>query len=93
MQRKMKLIYKLLEYMECHGRGEGLLPLEISGYTDAEVNYHIGLCQQAGYMEVQGVSGKEEPFKRYAMLNLTWAGHEALDQHRGLASQQIPVSS
>ena len=37
MQRKMKLIYKLLEYVECHGNGEGLLPPEISGYTDVEV--------------------------------------------------------
>ena len=87
MQRKMKLIYKLLEYVECHGTGEGLLPPEISGYTDTDVNYHIGLCNQAGYLEVEDVSGKEEPFKRYAMFNLTWAGHEALGQHRGLASQ------
>ena len=82
----MKLIYKLLEYVECHGTVDGLLPPEVSGYTDAEVHYHVGLCQQAGYMEVAGVSGKEEPFKRYAMYNLTWPGHEALDQHRGLAS-------
>ena len=87
MQRKMKLIYKLLEYVECRGNGEGLLPPEISGYTDVEVHYHIGLCDQAGYLEVEGVSGREELFKRYAMFNLTWAGHEALGRHRGLASQ------
>ena len=48
-------------------------------YRDAEINYHIGLCMQAGYLEAE-----YEPIDRtYQIINLTWDGHEELDRHRG----------
>ena len=39
------------------------------GYTCAQVQYHIDLCEQAGYL----VTNQGYP------VALTWAGHEALE--------------
>ena len=79
MKRKMTLIYKILEWTESHADGDPKTPPEIQGYQDAEINYHIGLCIQAGYLEAN-----YRPIDRtYRIINLTWDGHEALDRHRG----------
>ena len=52
---------------------------QMEEYRDAEINYHIGLCMQAGYLEAE-----YEPIDRtYRIINLTWDGHDKLDRHRG----------
>ena len=79
----MKLIRQILEYVEANGNGEPLDPPDIPDHTPIEVNYHIGLCAQAGYLEVTVVSGKEERHRRYVIYELTWAGHEELAAFRG----------
>ena len=79
MRRYMKLIKKLLIHAEQRGNGEDILPPELPDYTDKEIHYHVGLCGQAGYLDIRSVSGAEEAFTRYTIGNLTWAGHEALD--------------
>ena len=82
MKRHMQLIQQLLKHAECRGGGAGVHPPELAGYTDQQVQYHVGLCVQAGYIEATLISGKEEPYRRYLMGNLTWAGHEALSDLR-----------
>lgn len=72
MKRYMTLIRAVLEYVECHGDSEFLSPPEVDGYTPAQVDYHIQLCEQAGYLETQ--SGYPSA--------LTWEGHNALDKTR-----------
>ena len=80
MERKMKLIYKLLEYMASCDR-PARVP-EIEGYTDEQVHYHVGLCSQAGYMEIGKPGFGPEGIRYSSMDRLTWAGHEALDKWR-----------
>ena len=82
MQRQMKLVLKLLLHAERKNDSRLVLPPEFDEYTVEQVNYHMGLCNEAGYMRVEKVSGSEEPYPRYAMGNLTWMGHEALDRLR-----------
>ena len=72
MKRYMALIRIILEYVECHGDTEYLSPPEVKGYTPDQVWYHIDLCQQAEYIKPR--KGRPQ--------NLTWAGHNALDQMR-----------
>ena len=82
MQRYMGLIQKLLEWVEEHGNGE---PIDVPRLCDHEpkvVHYHAGLCDEAGYLHVQKISGSEEPYARYAVGQLTWNGHEALARFR-----------
>ena len=78
MKRKMILIQKILEWTESHADDEPKMPPEIQGYQDAEINYHIGLCLQAGYLEADCQTSDQT----YRIINLTWDGHEVLDPHR-----------
>ena len=78
MKRKMKLIKKILEWTEHYADGDPKHPPEMEEYRDAEINYHINLCLQAGYLEAA-----YEPIDRtYRIINLTWDGHEELDRRR-----------
>ena len=82
MQRKMKLIRKLLEYTEMSPTEDPLPIPEINDYSEAEVHYHLELCEEAGYLMLyQPIS--EGPERRFrGILRMTWAGHEALDGMR-----------
>ena len=74
MQRHRQLILKLLEFAVDQTNGD-VQPPEIPGYTAQQVQYHVELCSQAGYMKVRKLGGKKA---RYRILSLTWQGHEAL---------------
>ena len=43
--------------------------------THLQVQHHIGLCQQGGWLEVRKIGGKSP---RYLILRLTLKGHEKL---------------
>ena len=81
MKRKMTLIHKILEWTESHADGDPKTPPEIQGYQDTEVNYHIGLCLQAGYLEADYQNSDQTSDQTYKIINLTWDGHEVLDPH------------
>ena len=82
MQRKMKLIRKLLKRAEM-SQSEDAIPIpEFDDYSEAEVHYHVGLCHEAEYMVVY-LPRAEEPGRRFqGIIRLTWAGHETLDSMR-----------
>lgn len=73
MKRYMDLILAILEYIECDGNGRLLCPPEVKGYTPQQVEYHVELCAQAGFIKV---SDK----KRDLIRSLTWQGHEELER-------------
>ena len=78
MQRKMKLVRKILEYVEMSNTEDRLNVPEFDDYSEAEVQYHVGLCEEAGYLVLPQL--REEPIRRFSgIFRLTWAGHEALD--------------
>lgn len=82
MERDCALIQWLLEHV---AQKRTVAPTTVPNckrYTQEQLNYHIGLCQQAGYLDADIVSGAEERFPRYGVRRLTWAGHEALDAFR-----------
>ena len=79
MKRKMKLIYKILKWAECNADGHPQPSPEMDGYRDPEINYHVGLCLQAGYLEAE----YRPVDQTYRIIKLTWEGHNELDRHRG----------
>ncbi len=82
MQRKMKLIYKLLEHLERRHDDDPIPLPEIDGYSEEQVHYHVGLSVEAGYL-VAGAATSTPEGRRFATLErLTWTGHEALDKKR-----------
>ena len=76
MKRYMELIHMILHYTEENATGKPLMEPSYNGYTPEQIRYHIELCSQAGYLQVQ------ESGKRRRILNLTWKGQEELERSR-----------
>ena len=62
----------ILRYVEERATGRPLQEPRYEGYNLEQVRYHIELCHQAGYLNVQA-SGK-----RQRIISLTWKGQEEL---------------
>jgi predicted transcriptional regulator len=74
MKRDMDLIRNILLELEKKESATSWVTISIDGYTDDQVNYHIGLLSEAGFIEA----------KKYSdglcmVRNLTWKGHEFLE--------------
>ena len=78
MKRHRKLIRLILQYAESNASGSPLDPPNLEGFTLGEVNYHIGLCDEAKFLHVASTKSADDP-RQYRILNLTWKGHEILD--------------
>lgn len=81
MKRDMDLIRKILLAIEAHAEPYSWeVPIEIEGYSDKEVSYHIKLLLEAGLIEARGLKGTG--VITWAINGLTWAGHEFLEASR-----------
>ena len=71
MKRDMSLVKQILKHIEKHAPGErGFLPHpDIEGYNSDEVEYHIRLCSQAGFVDLNDTG---------YIIELTWQGHNTL---------------
>ena len=78
MKRYMELIRRLLAHIE---QGNLTIP-EWSDYTPKQVHYHIGLCYEAGYIDVEKAFELNVEYQKYRILRLLWDGHNALDELR-----------
>ena len=57
MRRYRDLIQTILEYAECQGNGRPLPPPEVKDYSPAQVEYHVDLCLQAGFVKTSEAPG------------------------------------
>ncbi len=81
MRRHSSLIYRIFRFVEQNCEiGRPLDPPVFDSFTEQEVGYHVMLCAQAGYLDVEEVESRN-PY-RYLIRHLNWAGHEALGQYR-----------
>ena len=94
MKLQPNLIVKILEYGEEHADG-GLTPCfpKLEGFTNQQVNEHLKLCEEYGYVEIEkwgALRNEEGQFlgDRYSIKRLTIHGHAQLEEvrrptHRG----------
>ena len=80
MKREMELIRQILLEIEKRPYDQGLIDLEIPGYTSSQVSYHVLLLKDAGLIEAIDFSTFAGPDWRPSRL--TWQGHEFLDASR-----------
>ena len=76
MKRDMELIRKILCYVEKNATCT--MPVRLPSFDShsAEaVEYHVKLCEQAGYLELHHPELMDEEL---GILCLTWDGHERL---------------
>ena len=81
MKRCMEIIRKILEYAEAQ---ESLWfdPPHVEGVEPERVHYHVGLCGQAGLLDIDDNSVHNVAYPRYRIEGLTWQGHEELKRMR-----------
>ena len=55
---------------------------EFECYSKQEVNYHIGLCYEAGFLHVHRDTSLGSVIAIYQIRNLTWEGHLELEEEK-----------
>jgi Hypothetical protein (DUF2513) len=82
MRRDLELIRKMVMAIEDAPSGWAPHPLEIEGYTSAQIGYHAYLLIDAGLANGQDCTdgGSEGP--EGFISKLTWTGHEFADAAR-----------
>ena len=82
MRRKMKLVRKILEYVEMQTSEDAIPVPEVRDYSEAEVHYHVGLCEEAGYLVLYQPDSNLQGRRFPGIARMTWDGHEALERMR-----------
>ena len=83
MKRDMDLARKILFAIEnCNDPLGPQNSLEVDGYPDNVVAYHIKILAQAGLIEAQDVSEMGTDGFQWWAGSLTWEGHEFLEAAR-----------
>lgn len=80
MKRDMDLIRDILFAVEAHGSSGGFVRVAIEGHSDDEINYHMVLLKDAGFMECVVLESSDGIMVQ--PLRLTWTGHEFIDAAR-----------
>lgn len=81
MKRNLDLVRDILRHMEAQEHGfSGRI--QIDGYSDDQVGYHIYLMKQAGLLEAEKNTTVLDKSPSALPLNLTWDGHDFLDASR-----------
>lgn len=80
MKRDMNLIRKILLNIEEAPFKGGWLELDIEGYDESVLSYHIMLLHEAGLIEAKEISTLK--ITVWKPKYLTWEGHEFLDAAR-----------
>ncbi|MHB0763180.1 DUF2513 domain-containing protein [Stutzerimonas sp. NM35] len=82
MKRDWELVRKILMAVEGLQSGaQAVTGRDVPGYDHALVSYHIFLMKEAGLLDATCSSGFGSGRECHA-FELTWAGHEFLDQIR-----------
>ena len=77
MKRDMKLVLKLLLFIEEKGSRLFQGPIPIEGYERNAVMHHLYLCVDAGFVELGA-----DTIANKGPLVLTWKGYDYLDKCR-----------
>lgn len=97
MRRDPELIRKLLLFFE--GKDDLKIvesgSLEMAGYDNKAIEYHLMLMAQAELLDYEAFRSKSNPERliRVMPFNLTWKGHEYLDAVRDTKVWQKAIKS
>ena len=78
----MNLVRDILLSLEAEFSGFAPDHLEIEGYTEAQIGYHILLLLEAGFVEGHKTATYDSSSPSAIATRITWAGHEFLDEAR-----------
>jgi hypothetical protein len=78
MELVRSILFAVEEYP--HGRFRG--KLELPGYSDEQIGFHVHLLGDGGLLEVVDVTVITSPSPYALPLSITWKGYEFLDAAR-----------
>ncbi len=81
MNLEAKLIRWVMEFSAANcGNGElGFVNVpDHPSYCPKTVHYHVGICDEAGYIETTDLTVHDYPYKRYGICRVTLEGHRFL---------------
>jgi Hypothetical protein (DUF2513) len=83
MKRDMDLVRKILLKIEELPSYDELVDIEIEGYSEENIQFHLIQLQEANLIEVLDIGlSKFQGRVNIAPTRLTWQGHEFLDNAR-----------
>lgn len=85
MKRDMDLVRKILLALEEYEHGFAPKTLQISGYSDEEIGFHVYLMGQAGLLQVADVTHMGSTSPQSIPRRITWEGYEFLEAARSLS--------
>lgn len=80
MRRDLDLIRLVLLRIEENDEPTRAMELSVEGFSDVQVQYHVKLLKDAGYIVAQDFSSMTG--MDYRPKSLTWKGHDFLDAAR-----------
>jgi hypothetical protein len=86
MKRDMDLIRKILFACEAHACGFAPHPLQVEGYDNETIGFHVLLMVEAGLLEGTDVTTMADSSPAYLAQRMTWSGYEFLDAAREQAT-------
>lgn len=84
MKRDMELILKILQQLEERDEVSIIERMEVAGYDDNVVSYHVRRMYEAGLLDAEAVISSTTHTRLINVLpfGITWEGHEFLDSMR-----------
>lgn len=83
MKRDLELIRKILLFFDAKPGSECVETLEIPGYDELSIKYHLVLLNDAGFLRCEEIKSTTSNRIIYVVpFDLTWGGHEFLDKIR-----------
>jgi hypothetical protein len=80
MKRDIHLVRKIMMEIEANSDGVSIAQTQIENYSREQIQYHLALLSEAGYILARNASSGSE--LRFMPVRLTWEGHEFLDNAR-----------
>lgn len=82
MKRDMDLIRAILLACEAHEHGRAPRELQIEGYTDEQIGFHVHLMGEAGLLRTTDVTHTGSTSPSAMPIAITWDGYEFLEASR-----------
>jgi hypothetical protein len=82
MQRDMDLVRKILLALEAHSHGNAPNRIEIEGYDQETIQYHIYIMGEGDLLRVSTTTTMQSKSPSALAHGLTWKGHEFAEAAR-----------
>lgn len=82
MKRDMDLVRMILLTIEQHEHSRAPKQLQLEGYEDEQIQFHVWLMGSAGLLDVSDTSHSLSASHQAIPRNITWEGYEFLEVAR-----------